>query len=212
MSGFVNTIDLLGDRALTDALIEGTLEEFYDNTVTHIHQSLFQNNTYLKKVDLPNATIAPFFLFAYCTNLQEVNLPKATGNTRTTFRRCYNLTKVNMPLIKNIYYDAFQDCMKLQMLDFHNLTMLSGSNVFAGCTALTALILRNTNQVCTLDGTNHFSDNAISNGTGYIYVPRDLVNSYKTATNWTVYANQFRALEDYTVDGTVTGELDESKI
>ena len=27
-----------------------------------------------------------------------------------------------------------------------------------------------------------------------------------------VYANQFRALEDYTVDGTRTGALDESKI
>lgn len=49
-------------------------------------------------------------------------------------------------------------------------------------------------------------------GTGYIYVPRALVDTYKAATNWSTIADQFRALEDYTVDGTITGELDESKI
>ena len=34
----------------------------------------------------------------------------------------------------------------------------------------------------------------------------------QAATNWSTYAAQFRALEDYTVDGTTTGELDETKI
>jgi hypothetical protein len=39
-----------------------------------------------------------------------------------------------------------------------------------------------------------------------------LVDEYKAATNWSTYAGRIRALEDYTVDGTITGELDESKI
>ena len=43
-------------------------------------------------------------------------------------------------------------------------------------------------------------------------VPAALVESYKTATNWAAYwgygNNKFLALEDYTVDGTVTGEID----
>ena len=30
-----------------------------------------------------------------------------------------------------------------------------------------------------------------------IYVPRALVNEYKNATNWTVYADYIRAIEDY---------------
>ena len=61
-------------------------------------------------------------------------------------------------------------------------------------------------------GSNVFKNTPIASGTGYIYVPRALVDSYKVATNWATYAAQFRALEDYTVDGTVTGDLDESKI
>ena len=53
---------------------------------------------------------------------------------------------------------------------------------------------------------------------GYIYVPRALLSDtdetkdYRRATNWSTFATQFRALEDYTVDGTTTGELDPNKI
>lgn len=32
---------------------------------------------------------------------------------------------------------------------------------------------------------------------GYIYVPRDLIETYKVSTNWVTYANQLRAIEDY---------------
>jgi hypothetical protein len=53
---------------------------------------------------------------------------------------------------------------------------------------------------------------------GYFYVPRallsddDATKDYRRATNWATYASQFRALEDYTVDGTITGDLDPNKI
>ena len=66
--------------------------------------------------------------------------------------------------------------------------------------------------MATLSNTNAFSSTPIASGTGYIYVPRALVDSYKAASKWSTYANQFRALEDYTVDGTTTGALDETKI
>ena len=72
------------------------------------------------------------------------------------------------------------------------------------------LILRNTSGVCTLD--MRIYNSAIESGTGYIYVPSALIDSYKTAKNWSSHAAQFRALEDYTVDGTVTGAIDETKI
>lgn len=36
----------------------------------------------------------------------------------------------------------------------------------------------------------------IQNGTGYIYVPASLVDSYRAATNWTYFSNQISAFED----------------
>ena len=45
--------------------------------------------------------------------------------------------------------------------------------------------------------TNSLGGTLIASGTGYIYVPKALVDSYKSATNWTTYASQIRAIEDY---------------
>jgi hypothetical protein len=89
------------------------------------------------------------------------------------------------------------------ILDLTAITSIS--NVFTN-RALTALILR-CPSIPTLDGLlawNGFS--------AYIYVPSTLLPQYLEATNWSAYADRFRALEDYTIDGTITGELDEAKI
>ena len=51
--------------------------------------------------------------------------------------------------------------------------------------------------MATLANTNAFTNTPIKSGAGYIYVPAALVDSYKAATNWSVYADQIRAIEDY---------------
>ena len=69
---------------------------------------------------------------------------------------------------------------------------------FNNCTALDTLIIRNTDTMCTLaDTTTCLHNTPIASGTGYIYVPAALIEEYKAATNWTTYADQIRAIEDY---------------
>ena len=70
------------------------------------------------------------------------------------------------------------------------------ATAFDTCSALTTVILRK-NQVCTLANVSAFNSTPIKSGTGYVYVPSALVDSYKTATNWSTYAAQIRAIEDY---------------
>lgn len=43
----------------------------------------------------------------------------------------------------------------------------------------------------------------IRQGTGYIYVPFTLVEAYKAADNWSTFANQIRAIEDYPIGGAI---------
>ncbi len=105
---------------------------------------------------------------------------------------------------------AFYGCTGIATADFTAVTSI-GVSSFLDCSSLTALILRGTDSAATA-GYNPFVGSAIAIGTGYIYVPAALVDTYKAATYWSKYAAQFRALEDYTTDGTTTGELDESKI
>ena len=70
-----------------------------------------------------------------------------------------------------------------------------GAYAFNGCTALNMLILRNATMV-TL-GSNALASSAIASGTGYVYVPSALVDTYKADSAWSTYAAQIRAIEDY---------------
>jgi hypothetical protein len=75
-----------------------------------------------------------------------------------------------------------------------------GKSAFFFCSALDTLIIR-TPKVCTLPELTPpyygyvFWNTPIEAGTGFIYVPDNLVNSYKTATNWCLYASQIKSIE-----------------
>lgn len=132
------------------------------------------------------------------------------------------LTTVDFPAAESIGQYAFQNCSNLTTADFPAAKSV-GNYAFAQCFNLTAVILRIAS-VATLQNTNAFMYCYHFHGTtdstynpdglkdGYIYVPAALVEDYKAATNWSTLASQFRALEDYTVDGTTTGALDPNKI
>ena len=134
----------------------------------------------------------------------------ATSIGNYAFKECTKLTTADFPLATSIASDAFKGCTKLATVDFPLVKILDGS-IFSGCSQLTAVMLRSETMV-TLKNANAFTGTPIASGTGYFYVPRALIDSYKSATNWSTYASQFRALEDYTVDGTISGELDPTKI
>lgn len=101
---------------------------------------------------------------------------------------------------------AFYGMTALTSVDFSAITSIA-EYAFYGCTGLKQIIIRGTATAATMES------NALTmNDAGYIYVPAALIDTYKTAEGWNVHADKFRALEDYTTDGTTTGELDESKI
>jgi hypothetical protein len=128
---------------------------------------------------------------------------------------------VNMPLVGKLDNGFFENCFYIESLDFHRLTSI-GLKSLGSCRSLKRLILRNTEIAKMLSsesmvGCDHFDgtqsdDNPTGAKDGYIYVPSSLVDSYKADEVWSEFSTQFRALEDYTVDGTTTGALDESKI
>lgn len=140
MADFINTVDLLGDKVVADSILDRSITEFKDDTVTVIGQGAFYHAAKLTIVDVPSVT--------------------------------------------QIYGQAFY-----------------------GAGNLTALILRS-ETMCKLGSTNAFTSSKVR-----YYVPSALISEYRVETNWSSSpADSFRALEDYTVDGTIYGDLDESKI
>ena len=109
---------------------------------------------------------------------------------------CTKLTSVVLPAVSTMDGNSMIGCSALTKADFSNLKTIRYST-FYNNKKLIALIIRR-HAVTTLDNTtNVFKNTPIESGTGYIYVPSDMVSNYKTATNWSKYANQIRAIEDY---------------
>ena len=157
----------------------------------------FSNCIKLTSVDFPEVTTIDKSEFEFCNALTSVNLPLVTSEIKNhLFYFCQKLTFVNLPLVTSIeaYAYPFMGCDKLTTLKLPSL-MSANQGAFSN-SSITSLILSNTEQICTLLG-NVFTNSPIEKGTGYIYVPDELVESYKVATNWSEFADQIKPLSEY---------------
>lgn len=132
----------------------------------------------------------------YASALVTVNLPSCKTIGTFAFSGCTSLTTVHLALATSITSQSFYGCTKLKHADFGAAGSIE-AQALSGCSALTELILRKTGSICTLANVNALNNTPIANGTGYVYVPRAEIEEYKAATNWSTFASQFRAKEDY---------------
>lgn len=173
-----------------------TVEVYNDKASGTLEPYAFYYNTNVSKIELPNIQYLKERSFYYCTSLKTLLLPSLIGYTYQYMADgCTNLETVDVHNSSYISSYTFRNCSKLVKLDFHKAENV-GTYAFNGCKALGTLILR-MSAVPTLGSTNAFTNTKIAGGTGYIYVPAALIEEYKVATNWSTYANQFRAIEDY---------------
>lgn len=199
-----------GDTTIEDGLITRTITEYSNDRVTVVATQALSNCKSLTKVSFPLVTILQNNAFYNCTSLVTVELPLVRTVNTYALGSCTSLTSIKLPSATVLNTFALHNCKALKTAEFSMKVSISGQ-AFAYCSALEALILRST-ELCPMTAANAFLSSSIANGTGYVYVPAALIADYQAATNWSTHAAQFRALEDYTVDGTVTGELDETKI
>ena len=177
-------------------IISGELSgEYTNDSVSMLNNYALAYHSGLTSVSFPNVSSIPQYAFAGCSKLAAVNFPKAVQVRSYAFQNNI-FTSAVFPLMQTVENDGFYLCSKLKMLDLGQVTSI-GSGAFYFGTSLSAVILRNTSKVCTIQS-DTFSGSAIASGTGYIYVPDSLVDSYKAATNWSTYAAQIKPLSEYT--------------
>lgn len=106
----------------------------------------------------------------------------------TTFTTPEDVTVIG----KEAFYGN-KDLTKIDLLE--NVSTI-GESAFASCSALTALILRRQSAIVSAGETvlGTISSSGVS---WYIYVPSALLATYQANENWSTYAAQFRAIEDY---------------
>jgi len=84
---------------------------------------------------------------------------------------------------------------RMSTVDLTALTQIKANN-FNGMGALVELILRNTSLV-SLAASSALTGTPIASGIGYVYVPDNLVSTYKSASNWSSLSGQIKSLNDY---------------
>lgn len=162
------------------------------NVVT-VGDSGFYNCKLLKSVNLPKLTSLENNGFN-STGLESINLPLCNKIGSNSFSYTKQLVSVILPLAASIPGFCFH-YSSVQKIDTSSVTSIA-AYALGNAQQLDTLILRNSS-VCTLaNSTNTFTNTKIAAGTGYIYVPDNLVDSYKTATNWVTFANQIKPISE----------------
>lgn len=157
-------------------LVQGKTTAFYNDRITKI---------------------ADYQFYAYGgnggTTLGSVNCPNVTAVGYMAFNANYMLTLIQLPKLQSASAYAFGSASYLREVNFPELTSL-GHHAFNACGYLHTVVIGTTN--CVLHNTDAFAGTKIASGTGYIYVPDEAVDTYKTATNWVTYANQIKGISE----------------
>ena len=189
------------------------------SSVTSIGGNAFSSCFSLKSIEIPSGvTSIKYTTFNGCYSLESVNIPSGvTSIEYSAFSSCYSLESIEIPSgVTSIGYNTFNSCFSLASIDLpSNLTTISankGTNTggcFQNCFSLASItipagvaeITKNDFSSCSGVAEYHFlrtasvptlaDTNAFTNiqPDCVIYVPASKLNDYKTAENWSTYAD-----------------------
>lgn len=176
------------------AFIMNTMTELIDDSgvITSVVASGCRDRTNLTKVRLKSAATIGGYAFNNCSGIVTIVLPGHTGNLSggREFQGCSNLEAIDLGGGANIGFSGL------------------ANPPWLNCSKFATLIIRKTSGIMTLSPASGvaYTFNGTpfaSNGSGGIlYVPSSLVDTYKTASNWTTWFadngnhnNQVKAIE-----------------
>ena len=174
------------------SVTEGTIEIInLDNSASFVASSAFNGNQNIKTVNLPYATSVGMDAFFQC-RLTQINLPVCSYIGESAFAYCQDLNQVSLPVCSYLSSRVFYYCNFLRQVSLPVCSYI-GNQVFDACRRL-SIITIGYSSVCRL-GDYVFDNTQITSSTGSIYVPTSLVDSYKSASNWSYFSTQIFPIE-----------------
>lgn len=120
----------------------------------------------LMRIEAPNATLISRYALGR-NNLAIVDFPNVTKVADRAFEYCSSIQSAYLPKVTEIGMFAFDECYSLQSITLGATPPTLGGNAFYNCNSLYA-----------------------------IYVPAESVEAYKSATNWSKYADIIQAIAE----------------
>ena len=214
-------LDMLGLSKITGGVfaIRSNILQISGSIINTIGDNVFYSCSNLTSINLPNceyigdcvfmycnklASISPmpncsyigYRAFYDCRSLSYINLPNCEYIGSDAFHAWYSLSSISIPNCSYIGNSAFYQCSNLSSIDIPNVSYIGG-NAFYYCSKLESIYVLSTS-IPSLYNAGVFYNTPLSNSTylgyfGSIYVLSSLVDSFKTATNWSYYSSRIVA-------------------
>ncbi len=160
---------------------------------TYIGSAAFQECYALVSAVLPSTiTVLPTYLFKNCYRLNSVILGNDLRTINLyTFAYCYSLSSIEIPSsLTSLASSSFYSCKSLLSIVIPEGVTLINSSTFKYCSILADIQILSPTLV-PLGATTAFS---VMLSCFKIYVPDDLVETYKADVNWVTFVNNIYPL------------------
>lgn len=212
LDGYIDRINAAKQVAATLPESELDLSFYLDGTIggvvvdkdiSVLREGAFATCENLTKISLPNcielSSTADIGRHLYgCKSLTTLELPNLTtiGSGNYALYGLESIERIDLPELTSIanFAGTFWNCKKVKVI---NMPKLSGSSIgtyaFRYCSKLEAVILGG-DVLNPLTNSNAFNN---GNSNFIIYVNDNLVDDYKTATNWTAFASRIKGISEW---------------
>jgi len=184
------------------------------NQVTSIDSHAFRCCYALTSISLPNTveTLSNFAFF-YCVSLASISIPDSVTSIKSSvLRDCFSLVSISLPdSVTDIDIYMAQDEYSLASVTIPDSVTSIGNSMFSYCRSLASItipdsvtsISANAFQKCSSMAKYHLKPTmppALADANAFegipsdciIYVPVGSLEAYKTAANWSAYADYMR--------------------
>lgn len=203
-------------------LLSGDVTSVSDENATSVRNSCFNSCKKLQEVYLPNVTTIGLSAFESCEMLSKINIQNVETLSKYALEDCYRITELYLPKaitidhyacngisqlkkvtlgnVRKIGRNAFENNINCEEIDISLNENVGGdtadgiyNNAFYRNEKLSKLTIRGA-ALIELEGPSAFAGTAIAYRTGKIYVDPSMVETYKTATNWSNYSYAIEAI------------------
>ena len=181
-----NSVTSVGNYTFTNCYSLASIT--IPNSVTSISGSTFNNCYSLASITIPNRAKNIGYTFTNCYSLASITIPNSvTSIGNHTFERCYSLASITIPnSVTAIASEAFTNCYSLASITIPNSVTAIETSTFAYCYGVAFYDFITYTRTPRLASTNAFTGIPAD---CQIRVPSTLVDAWKTATNWSTYAD-----------------------
>lgn len=218
LNTLVEKVNQIQNDVIFNSVLSDSVENLYNDKILKLNQYTFYcNQSITGTVEFPNAITLGDYSLASMKNIkkfignkveaigtnsfnasliEEICCRKLTSLGSQCLIGCNKLKKCYIPL--GIFSGAM--CISSTSLEYlcvQARDYVSGNSLNIKNDLNAKMIVLNCLKLVTCSSIANFPSYALTEGECYFYVPSSLVETYKTATNWSTYADRFRAIEDY---------------